>query len=291
MIRCLACAGLHEGPGFACPVCGARPVLAAGVPLLAPALAAGVAGFDAGTHAGLAAHEAGHFWFEARNRLIADVLKRRFGGTTRFLELGCGSGFVLQAIAAAFPHWQLSASEATSEGLHIAATRVPGARLLQADARQLPFVGEFDLIGLFDVLEHIDEEDRVLAQVHTALRPGGCVVLTVPQHRWLWSAQDELAGHVRRYDPGDLEGALRRSGFDMLDSIAFMAPLVPLMWLSRRRSMSGKRVADDELAPWLPVNLALTAVLTLERIAIRAGARWSFGGSRLVVARKRSAGG
>ncbi|MGH6609128.1 MAG: class I SAM-dependent methyltransferase [Burkholderiaceae bacterium] len=251
-------------------------------------MAESVPGFDDGTHAALARHEGGHFWFEARNRLLLDSARRHFSDPCRFLELGCGSGFTLQALALAFPRWQLSGTEATIEGLRIAAARTPRARLLQADGRDLPFTSEFDLVGAFDVLEHIHEGDRVLSEIHRSLRPRGCVMLTVPQHRWLWSEQDELAGHVRRYDPGELEAALRRAGFEILDSIGFMAPLVPLMWLSRRRTASRERIADNELAPSRLVNLALSLVLALERVAIRIGARWPFGGSRLVVARKRS---
>lgn len=65
------------------------------------------------------------------------------------------------------------------------------------DARRIPFEGEFDVIGAFDVLEHIEEDERVLGQLNAALRSGGGIIATVPQHQWLWSEMDTVSGHRR----------------------------------------------------------------------------------------------
>ena len=72
------------------------------------------------------------------------------------------------------------------------------------DARRIPYEAEFDVIGAFDVIEHIYEDAAVLQQMHRAVRPGGGIIVTVPQHRFLWSKQDEFSCHFRRYTRGEL---------------------------------------------------------------------------------------
>lgn len=290
MILCPACGAGHAAADFHCPHCGWRPALQDGVPLLAPAVAAEVEGFDDAAIASLAASEAGHFWFEARNRIIVDRFRAAFPRARDYLEVGAGTGFVLAAIAEAFPSLAITASEVLGSGLVHAAPRVPRARLLQLDARALPFEAGFDVIGAYDVLEHIADDAAVLAQFHRALRPGGGVVLTVPQHPWLWSAEDDVGGHVRRYRRGELEGKLRAAGFAVVDSTSFTSLLLPALWLSRR--LAGAGSAGDnaaELAPSPAVNRAMGAVMALERRAIALGLRFPAGGSRLVVARREAA--
>jgi len=290
VILCPACGAGHADAGFHCPHCDYQPAVQDGVPLLAPALAAEVDGFDDRAIASLAASEAGHFWFEARNRLIVDRFRAAFPRAGDYLEVGAGTGFVLAAIAAAFPGMALTASEVLASGLAHAAPRVPRARMLQLDARALPFEAAFDVVGAFDVLEHIEEDEAVLARFHRALRPGGGVILTVPQHAWLWSAEDDVGGHVRRYRRGELEGKLRKAGFRILDSTSFTSLLLPAMWLSRR--LAGPDAAGDnqaELSPPPMLGRALGAVMAVERRAIALGVRFPAGGSRLVIARREDA--
>lgn len=289
MILCPRCGAGHHDAGFACPACGYRPDTVDGIPLLAPALAGEVEGFDPEAFAMLAAAEDGHFWFESRNRLIVRTLQRWFPGARDYLEVGCGTGCVLAAIDRACPRLALTGTEVLAAGLGHAARRSPRARLLQLDARALPFAAAFDVIGAFDVLEHIREDEAVLAQFHRALRPGGGVLLSVPQHPSLWSSQDDLARHVRRYRRGELEAKLRAAGFDIEWSSSFMAILLPMLWLARRRRSSDARPraqAHQELAPPAPVNAVLGGLLAVERALLAAGVRLPAGSSRMVVARR-----
>ena len=117
-------------------------------------------------------------------------MQRHAPAFTDFLEIGCGTGYVLQGIAAAFPQARLCATEAQTEGLQFAAARVPRATFLQMDARRMPFDREFDAIGAFDVIEHIAEDEAVLTQAHRALRPGANLYL------FTTSAGQGLAGNV-----------------------------------------------------------------------------------------------
>lgn len=234
----------------------------------------------------LAAVESGHYWFESRNRLLVWALRRYFPDAATFLEIGCGTGFVLQAVHAAFPRLQLTASDFLEEGLAIARARVPSASIIHLDAREhLP--GRFDVVGAFDVLEHISDDTLVLDRLHAALNPGGGLLVTVPQHRWLWSRADDVAHHVRRYRRRELLARVRHAGFDVLRITSFVSLLLPVMamsrWLDRRRSGEFDN-GEFDVSPL--TNQVLGNVLTIERHAIRMGLSWPAGGSLLIVARK-----
>jgi SAM-dependent methyltransferase len=259
-----------------------------GVPCYAPTLAHESPGFRPEHFARLAALEEGHFWFRARNELIVRMLRRYFPDASNMLEIGCGTGYVLRGVTNARPGLHVSGSEIFLEGLSFAAKRLPDADLFQMDARQIPYEGEFDLVGAFDVVEHIAEDEQVLREVHRALKPGGGAILTVPQHPWLWSAQDESACHVRRYRRRELEDKLRAAGFRIVFSTSFVSLLLPLLAASRMRKRKSARSTElgGEFKPPAIINSALYHVLHFESLLIGSGVRFPAGGTRLVVAAK-----
>ncbi len=244
-------------------------------------------GFPEDGFADLAAIEPGHFWFEARNRLIVWALTR-FGGTpTTLLEVGCGTGFVLQALHEAFPRLQLTGTDALPGGLVFAQQRVPGGTFRQEDARHLAAVDSFDVVCAFDVLEHIPDDQTALDVLYRAARPGGLLMLTVPQHPWLWSRMDEIGHHVRRYRRQELVDRVVRAGFVPLKVTSFMSVVMPLLMISRLvESSTDDEALHREVKPAPIVNHTLRAALALERATIRAGVNWPFGGSLLLVARR-----
>jgi SAM-dependent methyltransferase len=257
-----------------------------GIPAYAPGLAERSDGFDPEAFAGLADLEAHSFWFRSRNALITWAARRYFPAATSVHEIGCGTGFVLQALRATYPHAGLSRSEILVEGLRIARLRLPDVELLQLDARAIPHRGAFDLIGAFDVLEHIDEDREVLHEIHGALRSGGGLLLTVPQHAWLWSAQDAAARHVRRYEASDLHAMLSDAGFEVLRSTSFVTLLLPAMPVTRRIGARQAAAGVETVrVPWL-LDRAMRPIMAVERWLIRAGISWPIGGSRFVVARR-----
>lgn len=237
----------------------------------------------------LAELEAGNFWFRARNKLILWALHKYSSGLKSFLEIGCGTGFVISAISKQFPEARLSGSEYLEEGLVHARHRVPGAEFTQMDARHISFESELEAIGAFDVLEHIEEDEVVLQQIYKALKPGGIVFITVPQHRWLWSAVDEYACHVRRYDANELHQKVCRAGFEIIQSTSFISVLLPAMYLSRLLQWNKTDMNMDDVAG-LHINPILNKIfewfLGFELILIRVGVSLPVGGSRLLVARK-----
>jgi len=264
------------------------PPEADGFVAFAPDLARSNDGFSAGYFGQLQALEARHFWFRARNRLLQWTFASCFPGAGSFLEIGCGTGFVLTGMRDRFPSIRLAGSEIFTGGLHVARQRLPGITLFQMDARQLPFDSEFDVIGAFDVLEHIEEDERVLSEMFRSCRPGGGVMLTVPQHQFLWSRVDEYAHHKRRYSRRELLDKVERAGFRTMLVTSFVSTLLPLMLLSRwkrnRAAAEFDPLAEYRIGPL--VNSALEGVLAGERFLITMGVSFPVGGSLLVAARK-----
>lgn len=234
--------------------------------------------------------ESGNFWFRNRNKLIIWALKKFFPAANNFLEIGCGTGFVLSGIGKTLPHLELCGSELFDEGLVFAQHRVPNSKLIQLDARQLPYTKAFDVIGAFDVIEHIEEDEQVLKEVYRACRQG--IVLTVPQHKWLWSYQDEHSCHKRRYTRKELVKKVEAAGFTVAFSSSFVSLLLPIMLLSRLR----KKASDDfdvtaELRLPALANKLLEIILQVELFLIGNSVRLPAGGSLLLIATRSHQGG
>lgn len=255
-------------------------------------MAAMTQGFREAFFENLASIEDGHYWFESRNRLIVSMIERYFPDARTMLEVGCGTGVVLRAVHAAFPDIAQTGTDFMSSGLAFAGTRVPSARLIEMDARQHLAAPPFDLVAAFDVLEHIPEDNLVLQHLFESTRPGGGLMLTVPQHPALWSRMDEYACHVRRYRRKDLIQRVRLAGFEVIRETSFVSLVLPLMAMARWRDRRRRRDFDPnrELIVAAPLNAALRAVLTTERWLIGAGLSWPAGGSLLVIARRPATG-
>jgi len=285
---CSHCGAAFSGTAWTCPACHREPVSIDGMRSFLADAVLPRANYDTAYYEKLAALERSNFWFRSRNRLILYALKRYFPRVERFFEVGCGTGFVLSAVEERFPRTALAGSDLYRAGLSFAARRLKKADLFLMDARRMPFAGEYDVIGAFDVLEHVQEDGDVLVQMHRALAPRGGIILTVPHHAFLWSATDERARHVRRYERAELRAKVERAGFTVIRMTAFVSLLFPLMALSRsrRRHGAGEDAVLDELRRGAFVNTALERVLDLERFLIRAGVNFAMGGSLLLVAKK-----
>lgn len=287
MIVCPRCGEpLANAPGK-CVHCNFRPETIDGFAAWAPDLAQSFAGFSNESYAGLAEAEDANFWFVARNALILWAIDRYFPRFESLLEVGCGTGFVLSGIARRYPQARLTGSEVLTAGLAHAARRVPGAALLQMDARRCPFIQEFDVVAAFDVIEHVVEDEEILASLYRAARPGAGCLITVPQHAWLWSPVDEAAHHVRRYTAAELHRKIERAGFRILRSTSFVSLLLPALLLSRQTARRRPtKPGEGELRIHPALNRLLLGAMTTERWLIQRGLNLPVGGSRLVIAQK-----
>jgi SAM-dependent methyltransferase len=289
MKRCLSCNARYASSTSNCPNCGFVPALVDGFDSYAPDLAHDGGGFKSDYFSELARLEDANFWFRSRNKLLMWAIEKYCPNFQSLLEIGCGTGYVLTGVSKRFPRATLYGSEIFIAGLGFAATRLPSAKFMQMDARNLPFVNEFDVIGAFDVLEHIKEDEKVLSQMYAALKPEGLMLLTVPQHAWLWSSVDEYAYHERRYADSDLRRKIEAAGFRVIRSTSFVTTLLPAMMISRflQQKVSNQKfdaAAELKISPWL--NYLFEKMLGAEVAMIRCGVNLPFGGSRLIVARK-----
>ncbi len=285
---CLACRQTFSGQEWKCPACGYQPGRIGGILSFAPESSAFNEHFPPDSFQRLAPLEEGHFWFRARNELIVWAVRRWFPSKGKSMEIGCGTGYVLSRIEKDFPEMELCGAEIYASGLEFAAKRLARSPLIQMDALNIPYRDEFDMIALFDTLEHIPQDEAVLAEARQALIPGGGLLLTVPQHAFLWSYVDEFSGHLRRYEKNELIEKVQNAGFRVVEVVSFVWLLLPVLWLTRRRKQKPSADFDPaaELKLSLPLSWGLEQVLTLERFLIRMGLRFPWGGSLLLVARK-----
>jgi SAM-dependent methyltransferase len=276
--------------GWSCPACSFSVPVRDGIPMLAPALADKMEGMNPDDFLELANVEDGNFWFEPRNRLLISILMRLFESASDYLEVGCGNGFVLRGIAGAKAWRTVAGTELHPRGLNCARGRIGRiGQFAQMDARAIPAEGAFDVIGAFDVLEHIEQDETVLRAMHRALRAKGGLLLSVPQHPWLWSAADTLAMHVRRYRYGELESKVSAAGFRILFTASYTTLLLPLMAASRFLNRSegvDRRSMSAELKVPRTLNWLMRAALHGEVSVTLAGVRFPIGGSRVVAAVK-----
>jgi SAM-dependent methyltransferase len=256
----------------------------------------------AGTHSSVSYPEAGHdtvhgvedgsFWFAHRNRcILAAIAHDPPDRALPFADVGGGNGFVAAAIQAL--GYRVVLVEPGASG--IAHARERGVReLVQASLVDLDVhPGGFGAIGLFDVLEHIEDDAAALRAMHAMLADGGKLYLTVPAHRWLWSSADVRAGHYRRYTTGQLRALFERCGYDVGLCSYYFRPLPPAMLLLRslperlglRRGPAQARVATEHAGG----GTLLQRLLAREERAFAAGRALRFGASCLLVATRRSA--
>jgi SAM-dependent methyltransferase len=249
----------------------------------------------------LFASEERHFWFRSRNRCIAAATRLipNVASVKDIIEHGCGTGFVLAELQRLFPQARVTGADLFAEGLALARRRFAGP-LLQTDILNCNLFSAFDLVGLFDVLEHLDDDVQVLRAIRGQLRPGGCLLLTVPAHMALWSDYDEASGHRRRYSCRQLVACLSEAGFELEYCTEFMFALLPLLFVRRRlkwgRARSGKETADvakrieAELKINPLANRMLEWLLRPEPWWIEHGRKLPGGTSLLALARKDTAG-
>ncbi len=285
---CHACEARFSATGWVCPVCGAAPPLCDGFPtFIAPQNKNGES-YDPGFYRELARLEARHFWFFSRIRLILWILKRRFPTARHIFEIGCGTGFVLSAIQKSLPSITVSGCDLFREGLNWARNRVPQAKFFRMDARKLYFEEEFDVVGAFDILEHVGDDHAALMEMNKALRRGGGLLISVPQHPLFWTAADEAARHVRRYRAAELRTKVQRAGFRVLDTVSFVSLLLPVLAAARlKNSVLRKNYSfEGELRLDPVLNAAFQKIMDVEFRLTRLGMRLPFGGSVFLAAVK-----
>jgi SAM-dependent methyltransferase len=291
---CPTCRGaLSFSPdAYRCGKCGAVYRVRDGIPVFVTG-EIGEADYNPNHLVVLAGMERRHFWHIGRKELIFDTLHRACGDRLHDLlmvELGCGNGGVSR-------HLEQKGAMIEAGDLHFGGLRFCRAfssmPLYQLSAAQTPFAdAQFDVVGLFDVLEHLTDDTGILAELNRICKPGGLLLLTVPALPRLWSYFDVASGHKRRYRRQDLTQKIAATGFSILRISYFMTLLLPLLWASRmleglfRNSATPRGLdAGMEMRTIPVVNGFLLSILRVERFLLRF-VTLPVGASLIAVARK-----
>jgi len=229
-----------------------------------------------------------HWWWVARRKVLRRLLDRFVGKNAKrkILEVGCSTGSNLRMLQ---EFGTVHAMELHEPAVEFCRMRYPGIRVYGGGIPD-PLRDTYDVICLFDVLEHIEDEDGALEWIDDHLAPGGVLLVTVPAFNFLWSRHDELAQHFRRYSKPGLESLLSRR-FEVAYSSYFnthLFPAIACVRLIQRLFRLGTGGADKAVGGRGVPNLVLQAVFASERIWLPV-LRLPFGISIFAAARKAKA--
>ena len=263
----------------------------------APELALDNSGYHSEALTILSQLEETNFWYKSRSEIIKKLLQKYTNGKpANFLEVGCGNGLVLRALSD-LKNLSLTGGDIYLSGVKFAQSKLPNVKFIQFDATDIPFKNEFDAIGCFDVLEHIDEDVKVIHELAKALKQNGYLFITVPQHPFLWSEIDEIDRHKRRYTKKELSEKIKNAGLNILDINSFTFSLFPLMVVSRflrkQKKKTSEATGKDKNDPEYPeirinsyVNSLFRFIMMADEWLIEKNVKLPFGGSILLVAKK-----
>lgn len=207
----------------------------------------------------LYAAEKDHFWFVARRERILSACAKHVSPKCNFLEIGAGTGYVAQGLKN--KGYQVSVGEIHMPGL-IYAKEKGIVDCYQFDLFDPPFLEEFEAIGMFDVLEHLEDDINAIHQVSKMLRPNGKLFITVPAHQWLWCREDSIAAHKRRYSKEKLIQVIEAEGLRVVEAQFFFIGILPLLYLRHllNKDFTGK-VTEIEINTGVHINPILNKLL------------------------------
>jgi SAM-dependent methyltransferase len=233
-----------------------------------------------------------HWWFLARRQIMRSMLTALdLPAGARILEVGSGTGSNLALLS---EFGRVVGLEMSGEAIAFARAQgleVPGKvelHLGRCPEDLAGFKQPFDLVCLFDVLEHIEDDRAALAALAKLLRPGGSLVISVPAYQWLWGPHDDSLHHKRRYRQGDLVRLCGETGLEVVRSTYFNSLLLPFAVAGRvwDKLRGGKQASGTQLPP-APVNAGLKEVFAFERHLLKRMS-FPFGLSILAVAHPRA---
>ena len=211
-----------------------------------------------------------HFWFVGRRRIFFYLLDRELPATgeLRVLDVGCGAGGMLGPLGR---YGEVAGVDTSAELVALCRRRgVEHAEV--ASAYELPAAaGSLDLITLFDTIEHVPDDERVLRECRRALAPGGLLFLSTPAYQFLYANNDRVAHHVRRYTARELRRKLAAAGLrptkvTYFNTLMFplILPLVLVKKVHERLFDPGERTNLSHPVP-PTVNRLLAATMGSER--------------------------
>jgi SAM-dependent methyltransferase len=209
-----------------------------------------------------------HWWYRARRKVLAELIRREVQppANAKILEIGCGTGHNL-AMLGEFGH--VDGLELDDEARSISEKRL-GRTVMSAPLPELAGVPShhYDLIGAFDVIEHIDDDAAALASIATRLKSGGKFVMAVPAHQWMWTAHDIVNHHKRRYSKRALKSLIEASPMKLTKIGYFNSLLFPLAVAERAASKLRNKENADVRLPTALLNVTFEKVFAAERYLV-----------------------
>jgi SAM-dependent methyltransferase len=235
--------------------------------------------------------EQSHFWFRGFRQYVRPMLRRATAGISgaRILDCGCGTGSNLQMLRS---YGRACGFDLTSVGARFA--RQHGHHVARASIDAIPFQsGTFDLVTSFDVFQTLPDpvERAAITEIARVLKPGGHVLLHVAALDVLHGRHSVLSEEKRRYTPSRLRSIVEQGGLQIerltFDHMSLLPLMLPVrVWHRMTASGGAVEAGEGEITvPPVPVNAALTALVSLEAIALRA-VNLPIGSSLLCLARK-----
>lgn len=209
-----------------------------------------------------------HWWFRGRAKVVESFMDHHVRGRDlRILDIGSGYGSMIPILRKWGEVDVLEPHADSHETLRdLGAQTIHG---LESFPSQCPD-SQYDLVTLFDVLEHIREDAQALrALSDKTLCGGGKLVLTVPAYPWLWTKRDEQNLHFRRYTRKSLKTALERAGFRKIRVSYFMTILFPLALIQRLLARWFGGSGDEGENPRRGMNYLFSRIFGAERRLIR----------------------
>lgn len=205
-----------------------------------------------------------HFWvrrrFEVMRRLAEGLIRR----SRSIAEIGCGNGLLQRDIE---DHYDtpVTGFELNELALQKNVSRISPLYCYDIHQRNSSLRSRFDLLLLFDVLEHIEDETKFLQSAKFHLADFGTLLINVPAHQSLYSNYDRAAGHIRRYSAKQLARVADRNGFKVRALTYWGLPFLPLLLLRKLVSLDSRNGKGGFDPRWPVINAVL---LTLGRCEI-----------------------
>lgn len=187
-----------------------------------------------------------HFWFRRRFKVFQTLAGDLVKSSTNIAEIGCGHGLVQRQIEKNYGR-EVTGFDLNEFALRQNLSQRSSVYCYDISQRAVQFHRRFDLIVLFDVLEHIEDEDPFLQSVMFHLAPDGHLVVNVPAGQWVYSAYDRAVGHKRRYSIATLRRAAERNGFGLVRWTYWGLPLLPLAAL-RKVLLARSRTQNETIS-------------------------------------------
>lgn len=204
-----------------------------------------------------------HWWFEGRRAILETVLRaQKIAPDAKLYDLGCGTGqnlVMLQTLADA------TGVDMSAEALGFARGR--GCRsTLQGDLYNLPIAdNSADVVVATDIIEHLEDDGRGVAEILRVLKPGGFALITVPAFMWLWGRQDEVSHHHRRYTRPQLKQLLAGAGFGIEKLTYYNCLLFAPIFAGRMAiKLTGKQIESENTLTPSSMNGLLRTIFAAE---------------------------